>query len=360
MALSSTIPLETRISIDYLDSEGSLTHRTIYPLSRYMRHGSEYLRAFCSLRGEERTFRMDRIRSWKRETESAQLFPGEPLIVTKKESKFSPLTPKVHPELPAAGSQNGTSEYLKVTRTSDSSGLWSVIVGIGIILAFSGYASKDRPIKPAPIVIPVPAPVTPVVVQPKTDPAPLAEETPVVPSVPVCGECADRFRSVTRIDNPSLEAIYAAADYDKNGTLSWRELQIFQNWMKQRFVYRSNELALPPDRFLEEGGGDCEDWALFTCGMLRYWGWDAYLGTAGPHRRRRNSSGHAFTFVRVDEVPEGFAWFEVTPREWGFRIPSGKYVPVDYDVVGGYSNAVRGKWIIDGISTPEENYGVRM
>lgn len=73
-----------------------------------------------------------------------------------------------------------------------------------------------------------------------------------------------------------------------------------------------NERALSPDAFLEEGGGGGgEDRALFSRGMLRCWRWAAYLGTAGPYPRRRNSSRLAFTFIRTDDVPEGFEWFEV-------------------------------------------------
>lgn len=357
MPLSSRFPLNVPVSIDYFDSKGALTHRTIYPLERYVRGGLEYIRAFCALREEERTFRADRIRSWKREKDDSAGCRRPPTGEPSRRSTQSYSSPS--PETPSGSGNIRVPVPEKMP--SLSAALWSILIGIVLFTIFT--SDKHKAPKPVPvrIVTPVPAPVKPVVVQPKPSPKPAEEDArPPAPAAPACDDCAERFRQATRISNPALEAIYAAADYDRNGQLSWREVQIFQNWMRTRFEYRANERALRPDVFLEEGGGDCEDWALFTCGMLRYWGWDAYLGTAGPQHRRRNSIGHAFTFIKTDEVPGGFEWFELYSGGWGFHVPAGKYVPVDYEVVGGYSSAVRRRWVIDGISSPESNYGKMM
>jgi len=38
-------------------------------------------------------------------------------------------------------------------------------------------------------------------------------------------------------------------------------------------------MGVSPHRFLQEGGGDCEDWALFTASLLRFWNYEAYIGS---------------------------------------------------------------------------------
>lgn len=42
---------------------GDWTHRTVRPLALEQRGGCWYLSAYCTARGEERTFRVDRIGS---------------------------------------------------------------------------------------------------------------------------------------------------------------------------------------------------------------------------------------------------------------------------------------------------------
>ena len=356
MAPSSRFPLNVPVSIDYFDSKGVLTHRIIYPIERYMRRGSGYVRAFCTLRDEERTFRADRIRSWKREKDDGAGCRWRPQESYRAAAqKNSSPAPEARNESRTRASESISVPVSERKKPSLSAALWILLIGLALFAAVDSGTHRPPAPVPKPIITPAPAPA---VIQPKPTPKADEEKSPeAVSPAPACDECAERFRQATRIINPALESIYAAADCDRDGQLSWREVRIFQNWMKTRFVYRSNERALAPDVFLEEGGGDCEDWALFTCGMLRYWGWDAYLGTAGPQHRRRNSIGHAFTFIKTDEVPGGFEWFELYSGGWGFNVPTGKYVPVDYEVVGGYSSAVRRRWVIDGISAPESNYG---
>jgi hypothetical protein len=97
-------------------------------------------------------------------------------------------------------------------------------------------------------------------------------------------------------------------------------------------------VVLRPDEFMAQGGGDCDDWAELTCGLLRYWGWDPYVGCfASPSR----DTGHAVCLVRATGVPAGFLFYTVTEGSVrGGRIPEGRYVPVDYEVVGGITNAM--------------------
>jgi hypothetical protein len=49
------------IDIKYLDQAGNTTHREVKPIRIFEEYGLLYLRAYCKLRNEERTFRISRI-----------------------------------------------------------------------------------------------------------------------------------------------------------------------------------------------------------------------------------------------------------------------------------------------------------
>lgn len=51
----------TELEIDYQDSEGNITNRNISIKYLYEDNGYTYIRAFCHLRNELRTFRIDNI-----------------------------------------------------------------------------------------------------------------------------------------------------------------------------------------------------------------------------------------------------------------------------------------------------------
>ena len=59
--LSSALRSGSEVYITYHDGSGDFTERKIVPMRRYAVRGREYLCAWCFLRQEERTFRMDRI-----------------------------------------------------------------------------------------------------------------------------------------------------------------------------------------------------------------------------------------------------------------------------------------------------------
>lgn len=146
------------------------------------------------------------------------------------------------------------------------------------------------------------------------------------------------FQHATGIRSALPERLYAAADFNGNGRLSWEELAAFQITADSPFRYASNETVLRPDEFMAQGGGDCDDWAELTCGLLRYWGWDPYVGC---FKSPSGDEAHAVCLVRVTDVPAGFVFYTVTGgNERGASIPGGRYVPVDYAVVGGISNAM--------------------
>ena len=156
---------------------------------------------------------------------------------------------------------------------------------------------------------------------------------------------------------PALEQRYAEADADRDGYLCWPELEAFQKRLDREFEYQANPTALRPDQFLAQGGGDCEDWALMSCGLFRYWGWPCYVGRLAPGRQ---SAGHAVCLVRSERKPAGYMYYTVTEACTGDgrRVPPGDYVPIDYGVVGGLTNAVGNDWRLQHFYEPERMYGL--
>ena len=58
--------------------------------------------------------------------------------------------------------------------------------------------------------------------------------------------------------------LFSGADEDKSGSLSWFELEDFQKKIFSKYKYIQNDIALRPDLFVKNGGGDCDDWALLS------------------------------------------------------------------------------------------------
>jgi hypothetical protein len=146
--------------------------------------------------------------------------------------------------------------------------------------------------------------------------------------------------------------IFRKADSNSDRIISVNELQIFQNWLKRSFKYKENNTALHPDDFITQGGGDCEDFAIMTTCMLNYHGVVAYVAGFG----RVTVNKHAVCIVQVsnDKTP-GYMYYTLS----GWGIPSGIYIPIDYEKVGGLS-AIDRRWKIARISRPISIYGVYM
>jgi hypothetical protein len=161
------------------------------------------------------------------------------------------------------------------------------------------------------------------------------------------------FREKSGIINLTLENIYESADKDSSGNISWSEVEIFQNKIFNKYSYIPNNLALRPDEFIQQGGGDCEDWALFTCGLLQYWDIVSYVGSFGPE----NGTGHAVCLVPLDYPPKDYSYYELEGLE---KYPDGFYVPIDYNHVGSLSNAVGKRWFLRMLYNPSEIYGLDM
>ena len=73
------------VRILYRDGDGRQSNRVIEPERVYgSRSGTAYVRAYCRLRGENRTFRLDRISWWEE-------LPGAEPIELKATRTFNPL-----------------------------------------------------------------------------------------------------------------------------------------------------------------------------------------------------------------------------------------------------------------------------
>jgi hypothetical protein len=157
-----------------------------------------------------------------------------------------------------------------------------------------------------------------------------------------------------------LVSRYLDADLNGSGRLAFEELKVFQAKTYREFRYESNTLALRPDEFLAAGGGDCEDFALYTAGLLRFWGWEPYIGSLAASK---SGIGHAVCLSYEEGTfPEDFEYFELSSwtTEDGSALRAGTYVPIDYDHVGSLSNAVGPGWQLRSVYIPEKIWGLSM
>ena len=143
-------------------------------------------------------------------------------------------------------------------------------------------------------------------------------------------------------------SLFQNADRNRDKKISREELQWYQDMLVRTFAYKNNELALTPDQFINQGGGDCEDFAIMTCCMLNYHGVIAYIANFG----RVTVNKHSLRMVKITKpVPPGFLYYELD-----YVVPKGIYIPVDYDTIGGLE-AIDRRWKIASMSIPKEMYG---
>ena len=152
-----------------------------------------------------------------------------------------------------------------------------------------------------------------------------------------------------------LETVYDA--YGSAGGVSWDDVQRFQHDLVRTTDYRHEARALHPSEFYATGGGNCVDYALATAAFLQHHGVRSYVGGFFPPGEQL---GHAVVLVPVTEVPAGFA--SVTISGWktedGRSVPDGTYVPIDYEHVGGFSNATAPNAELTRIWRPEHLVGL--
>ena len=169
------------------------------------------------------------------------------------------------------------------------------------------------------------------------------------------------FINYTGINDTALINRYLMADTDNNGKLSFMELEQFAQKVRTYVSYMHNDTALRPDIFLKEGGGDCEDFALYIAGLLRFWGWQPYIACFGPPD---DGSGHAvcFSYEGSGGFPSSYTYYILQGKTaWdGTPLPDGKYIPIDFEEVGRLSNAVRVGWVLEEIFIPEKTWGMKL
>ena len=350
----------SRIDMVYIDSGGHLTRRSVEPLRfTVSSDGTCYMRAFCHLRHDERTFRMDRVLSW---TEHMRPVTGQPL-------------PTPVPAVQA------------VTRRNHGGTVVLIVFGAAILygLLAAHHGAESPPVAGT---------------QYRQEAAVRTQTAPDVPSIGT-DEGADTYRGYaiervrqagsssfqyrvralgytctslrtahlavnaelfirqTGIRDHRVLSLYAAADSDGNGNLSWAEIVRFQSWLEHTYRYQANSTALRPDEFLAQGGGDCEDWAIMTAGLLEYWGWNASIAVfTAPDSR----NAHAVCMVWSPQPIPGYGSFDIrqTVALRSGELDRGFYIPIDYQSVGALTNAVGKGWTLTAMYAPVSLYDVPM
>ena len=395
--------------IAYRSESGRQTERTIDVLRKNSsRVGIIYFRAYCHLRDEERSFRSDRIVSCSDlglTIQSASYSPaathvGNTIGVSQalatisapmiRESLFMPSPPQPkpvsHSSRPAKDHSNIGTVFGKF--------VWTAICGfmaVTIIGAISQWDSssissstKSWPSYPGPLTVAsarIPAPLPkPKPRSPETDGVLIGGmhlqtlnsggvEYYVVPELglqtankreAIAAIKVPQFEAVTGIHDSALNERYLDADLDCSGKLSWDELAEFQKKTYKDFRYEPNDVALRPDEFLHIGGGDCDDFALYSAGLLRFWGWQPYLGCLSPGR---GDVGHAICLSYEEgSFSSSFTYYDIGAgrTEDGSPLKAGRYVPIDYDEVGELTNASGKGWKLREIYVPEKAYGLNM
>ena len=389
------------VTIEYCNASGESSTRLIDVRDVWSRGGASYVRAWCHLRDEERTFRCDRMTVLDRTTTGATrgISRTAPPVGTVR-PPAPPSLPRQRPlpkdqELRAfvdrslatrASAASGSPRHHDRTSSRGGLGLFATAVLFSAIVTgiicdpdtFRIFASDETAwVTPEPM--PQPAPPTPEPAPaPDPTPAPQPAPAPAPPPAPkpepqpaklVHHEVPEKrtptreetFIEHTGIDDIRILAIYRAADADYNERISWNEVQAFQTAVYQQFEYINNDTALPPDHFLAAGGGDCEDFSLFTCGMLEYWGMECWVGHLAPAANPRGDHGHAVVLVPVDSVPRGFRSVVIADTvDMPERARNRVMVPIDYEIVGGFTEATPRRWVLLRLYEPVKIYGLVM
>jgi hypothetical protein len=390
-----------RISYTNESSETSVRTIDVLGTSR-ARDGRLYIRAFCHLRGTERTFRADRV------------IHAEPTMAAPSPSRrpvpsYTASTPVWHIEREPVDPAPEYVRFMQSQQAASSAPVASapaaacqkpsgnpvgafmaalllIAAGYGSITAYTMNTSGSEPSPyrggasgagAGAAVQPAPRPLPP---KPALEEAKIAGYTLSTVrtggterfEVPELGLVTmHKLEAVSAIRLPAFVAAmgffnadlagrYLDADLNGSGRLGFEELKVFQEAVYREFRYMPNELALRPDEFLAAGGGDCEDFALYTAGLLRFWGWEPYIGSLAASR---GSTGHAVCLsFEEGAFPKGYTYFDID--EWttedGSPLPAGTYVPIDYDHVGSLSNAVGSGWKLRSVYIPEKAWGLSM
>jgi hypothetical protein len=393
------------VRIRYENNAGEQSERTIEPIHIYRNYGKWYVKAYCHLREEERTFavrRMDILHTLEPDLDSQDIrdnreYGGE-FSTTDDTISYDPSSDRF---VSAGRSTEARNSSLDTSRPVEigvptpwkreerppalsffSKVFWTIFFIIGSFLMVLFWLEETGAIPEGNEPDSTPQTVR---VSSSDSAVPSFGITPVppkqwtyrgftllqwydgsvlVPELKLRGKNgrsmhylinAALFVKETGIGYEELLYRYMEADSDGNGHLSWREICFFQNRTSREFSYRSNSLALPPDEFLRRGGGDCEDFAIYTCGMLRFWGWNCQVASYYPPS---GGNGHAITLVWSGTPIGGYGYFKIEEGAYvgGKKVRPGYWIPIDYDAVGGITNAMGSDWELWDLEDPEALY----
>lgn len=385
-----------RYRITYSSESGETSERTIDIIGTSRAYGDRlYIRAFCHLRGEERTFRADRIINFESTAGLFRVYLASAPVAARPVLNYA-SKPASDPASKPASQAAAYAEFCATTastspgpRTHRGGGAAVLVLVLGVGAGLFAYYQESTGYKRVPsgsAFASTPQAAVQPAAKPSPPPKPALEEVTFggyllrtvrsggkerfeVPELGVVtGSKAEavsairlpRFVEAMGFFDPDLAGRYLDADLNGSGRLSFDELKVFQERTYRDFRYEANELALRPDEFMTAGGGDCEDFALYTAGLLRYWGWEPYIGSLAGSA---SGIGHAVCLSYEEgSFPDSFTYFdlEAWTTEDGSPIRPGTYVPIDYDHVGSLSNAVEKGWKLRSIYTPEKAWGLEM
>lgn len=348
------------VTILYVNGSGETSERTITVGSRYLSGaGVTFLRAYCHLRKEDRTFRLDRVlgvlESDVREAgSSAVTAPATRAVVSEPQR-----TASVYRNTPAP-TPRPVSQPAKKRHPVRRFLMLACMVFLFLLLFEDHFESVT--VRAA--LFPQATAALEEARAERRDPPPPPPDATWTDSYRGQAFHADRKSGVVTytltssgkqfsgmhalrvevnesllaaawgVQHTELTRMFGNADANRDGWLSWGEITHFQSWLFRSYRYLTNATALRPEQFLAAGGGDCEDWAIMTAAFLRFWGMNPSVGIVegdyGPH---------AVTFVPAVNVPAGF--LRITGwNPTNIEYEEVVYAPIDYYVVGGLSTAV--------------------
>ena len=340
------------------------------------RYGVTYLRAWCHLRNDERTFRTDRVlavlESRPPATQRSRPQPAERVMP----AAWAPAAPRA-PSQPTPRSRPATTpKSHRHVFGKLVAGAAALLVGAWLWnLAENSGARFTPPPAPPPVAVARVEPVRAVAPTPPQDEIHLLEYRgqrieerriaghntyTLIASGRTHESIHDARIAINTsllsaragITDPDVVDLFEGADGNRDGEVSWEEIQRFQTALDRNYRYELNPTALRPDEFMAAGGGDCEDWALMTAGMLRFWDIPVFIGSLSS-----SSGHHAVALVPTTQIPPGATTIEVPA---GGSLRAGSYVPIDYAHVGRLSNAVARRFTVERVWVPEEIYGWSM
>jgi len=387
------------VRIRYENNAGEQSERTIEPLSIYIKYGKWYVEAYCHLREEERTFALRRMDILEEDLPDQSSRDYADQAFTHHDTfQYGPalLLHEVASRCTTANlnSPSDTAGPVETATLTDRKkedrypvfyfflkvfGTIFAVIGLSLMIALFSEGTYESPKNSEPDnSLPVAGAASSESVPAPRPPEPLPAQwtyrgyrihrsedgTVSVSELEVEAKSgrmmhylinASFFINETGVSDEELLFNYISADTDKNGHLSWQEVAEFQRRTYRSFTYANNSRALPPDEFLRRGGGDCEDFALYTCGMLRFWGWNCKVASYYPPD---GGVGHALALVWSEKPIRGYGYIEVPEGIYisGREMRRGYWIPIDYDRVGAFSEVMASDWKLWNLEEPQSLY----